>query len=822
MYQTLRNAGTLSYQSIRDKMRSHQQTWPQAIWNEDAYKKWLEPFLVGGENYLEMLQGDKDAQRDFWLYNGFKFRDSKHQAGEANTNFITLRCYDTGDITVKPYSHIWPRIKFGSATVTNRGYRNETYTMACPLDQMNDTEVYIYSADRIASVGDLSHLKVGLAIFSAATKLQEIILGSTEEGYDNPNLYSLDVGNNELLTLVNIQGCTNEKLSTIDMSGCHGLETVLAKGTKLTGLALPNGGHLKHIELPGTLANFTIQNQKNLETVVFEGFENLTTLRIENTPGLNIEEIVLGAPNLDRVRLTGVEWTATSEETLRQTFDKLKGCIGMDAIGNNTTLAVVSGRVHVAGISDSLLEEINDVFPELVVVVSGVAKFFMRYVNYDNTLMYRYICNAGEDAIDPIRAGHIEQPVRPDTETAKYTYIGWSEIPRNIGKPYNIVAKYRGTFRVDFLDLSENILESQWIEEGGAATDPVLAGTLQKPTKPSTAQYAYEYDGWDRDFSSITTPLALKPHFEEILRSYKVFFYNDNELVQESLVFYGSCATFTGDTESIEKMIGGVPSEYYEFTGWSPSLDVPVTGITYFYAQFAFDGYIEDDWSTIAQAAAADVGAYGIGGRKKMTFSVGGKDQEIELEIVGKNHDKLAYADAAYNAGAETAALTFMCRIMPSTARIMNQTMHSVEGGTSLNTGGWEVADLRAWMAETLFAALPADLQQAIKPVVKLSDKGFYVKELSETIDKLWLPSDRELNAESAYSVVSGQGETYPIFTTAESRKKQNAGGGLKTYWTRSAGIAGQHYFRYIDSLGNPGNVGASAQNLGIAFGFCI
>ena len=823
MYQTLRNAGTLSYQTIIEKMANHQQTWPQAIWNEDSYNKYLNSFLVKGENYLDMLQGDKAAQRDFWLYNGFKYRDSKHQAGEANTNYITLRCYDTGDITVTPYSHIWPRIKYGSATVTNRGYRNESYVMPCPLDQMNDTEVYIYSADRIASVGDLSHLKVGLAIFSAATKLQEIILGSTAEGYNNPNLYSLDVGNNELLTLVNVQGCSNDKFTSLDMSGCHGLETVLAKGTKLTGVGLPNGGHLKRIELPGTLANFTIQNQKNLESIVFEGYNSLTTLCIENTPGIDIEEIVLGAPSLDRVRMVGVEWNATDEASLTQTFEKLKSCIGMDAIGNNTDLAVVTGRVYIDSISDDLLQKINDVFPELVVVVDGVAKFFMRYVNYDNTLLHRYICDEGDNAIDPYQTGLIIRPVRPNTETATYEYIGWSEIPRNISKPYNIVAKFRGTYRVDFCALDESIIDSQWIVEGGAASDPVLAGKVQKPTKPSTAQYSYEYTGWDRDFSSITTPLVLKPAFEEILRSYRVFFYNDQTLLQESVVFYGSCATYVGDTTEIYKYIGDEVSTYYEFTGWSPNPDEPITGVTYYYAQFAFDGYIEDDWSTIAAAAASgDISAYSLGGRKVMTYTVAGKENTVELEIAGRNHDKLETVDPGYNGGAETAALTFICKVMGSTARIINQTPHETDNGKSLNSGGWEFADLRLWMQDTLFAAMPAELQQAIKPVVKISDNGFYDKTLNETVDKLWIPSDKELNAEVSTLVVTGQGETYPVYTDAASRKKQNAAGGLKTYWTRSTGKEGQHYYRYIDSMGYPGNYGASQQNLGIAFGFCI
>jgi hypothetical protein len=71
-------------------------------------------------------------------------------------------------------------------------------------------------------------------------------------------LKSLTVGNNELLTLVNVSNCNGEEFTSLDLSGCHGLETVLAEGTKLTGIALPNGGHLTTLKLPATIANLTI------------------------------------------------------------------------------------------------------------------------------------------------------------------------------------------------------------------------------------------------------------------------------------------------------------------------------------------------------------------------------------------------------------------------------------------------------------------------------------------------------------------------------------------------------------------------------------
>lgn len=50
-------------------------------------------------------------------------------------------------------------------------------TLTCPLDAMN-AEVYIYSADRLTAIGDLSGLQVGYANFSMATKLQSLNWGT--------------------------------------------------------------------------------------------------------------------------------------------------------------------------------------------------------------------------------------------------------------------------------------------------------------------------------------------------------------------------------------------------------------------------------------------------------------------------------------------------------------------------------------------------------------------------------------------------------------------------------------------------------------------
>ena len=850
MYANLRSGTKFNYEYINNKMRKHQEQWPAAIWNEDEYNKYIGSFIDKGENYLDMLQGDKKAQRDWWLYNGFKYRDSKYFTGDATSNFITLRLYSAGDITVTPYQHLHPRIKYGSSVAmynedSGRVKRNQPVILKDPMQntEVNDLETYIYSADRLASVGDLSSLKVGLANFAAATKLQEIILGSEEEGYQNPNLKSLTVGNNELLTLVNISNCNGEEFTGLDLSGCHGLETLLAEGTKLTGVALPNGGHLKTLKLPATIANLTIQNQKNIETLSLQSQENLTTLRIESTPGLPIESLINNSPILNRVRLTNIEWNATSEATLRITIDKLIAAKGLEANGVNAAKAVVTGRVHIKEISDAFLEEINDNFPELVVVVNGVAKYFVRYADWDNTLLYRYIATEGTKAIDPIEMGYIETPTRESTETAHYTYSKWSETPETINRPYSIIAQYTGEYLIRFYDLEGNILNGgeQWVLEGESAVDPVAAGLAAAPKKESTQEYDYYFSNWDLDFTNIDgSNLVFYPVFREELRSYWVRFYNDEEKIQESRVFYGDVPIFTGDIESIYKYIGGEASPYYEFIGWDPDPTQPILGDTNFYAQFSFDGYIEDSWEEIiANCKAGNIDKYGLGGRKQITYTLAGIESTIEMEIVGKNHDKLVAASDDYNNGASTASLSFMGIVLGRESWYMNATATNEWNANEevfpfpdktstwpagFNWGGWEFTKMRKNLQGELFAALPAEIQNSIKPVIKLCDFGrYYPDEINSTHDTLWIPSARELNGETYGTVAThGQGEPYPIFNLASSRIKWSSRDNSRVaYWTRSSDRNSSHNYRYVDMRGNvAGNSGANS--MAVAFGFCL
>ena len=832
MYDEMRQSDNFSYDVIVNKMKNHQLTWPEAIWNEDAKVKYLDIYLTEGEEYFEMCQGDKSTQRDQWLFNAFKYRDSKYQCGDSEEYSAFFRAYAPGDMTVTPYQHLWPRVDYTDTyPVTQRSKRDVENVLECPLDTASDTEIWLRSADCISSFGDLSQYKADTVKFASATKLQDLILGSSSEDYENHKLTSVELGNNRLINYINVENCIN-LINPIDLSKCYNLDTVKARGSSLNSINFPVGGHLTHLELPATFTNLTIRNQHNITNFSMESYDLINTLWIDDTPNLPIEDLLLNTPKLDRVRVVNTSWTVSNEETLRAIFERLKKCGGLDANGNNTVdnKAVVTGQVHIDYISDAFLEELNDYFKELIVFVNGKARFFIRYLNGDNSLLHKYAVSTGDDAIDPIAEGIIETPTLAGTEEIRYEFLRWSNLPQNVQGPQNLIALYNTEYLVKFLDGDSNSVYEEWVLEGTAAIDPVASGQIRIPTKEADAQFEYVYSGWDKEFNEILEPMIINAAFTNYLRDYPVYFYNGNELLQETREYYGTTASYHGDESAIKKLVGGEPSDYYEFAYWrrSPSsyideegntieltLSDPIKDTTYFYAEYVFDGYIEDDWTTIIND---ENDTYGYGGRKVSTIEYTYRGtpytDTVEFEIIGKNQDVIANGDG------ERAKLTFRGKISPSF--VMNSNTKEWMGQSTLDGGGWAMSDMREWLnGYEFFDKLPEELRNGIKEIIKYSDNGYYdyyKKEpnLTETHDKIFIASAEELNAYSSYYTMPGQGEPYLLFTDNTSRKLDNI------YWTRStAGKYGIHMFCAVDLDGRITSIGGG-NRCGIVFYFCV
>lgn len=355
MYQSLRSTGVLSYAVTERMFEEHQAKWPVAIFNEDSYFKYLSPLIEGtkdssGEvvktaSYLPMLQGSKANQRKWWLYNRFRYLDSKYAAGDALTDVITVRGYAKADITLTPFLSTYVSIRYGSYLTKERGTVGVATTLPCPLSEVNDTEIYIYSASRLADVGDLSGLKVGFADFSNGTHLRAIRVGSGEEGYTNGNLTQFYVGSCGLLQTVDCRNCT-ALATSVDLSNAPNLREAYFEGTAVTAVSLPDGGVLQTLHLPETVTSFAMLNQSNVTDLSIPNPAGITTLRVENS-SIDSESILMAMAAGSRVRLIGVQWSAANAEEIYAIYQKLSGMRGLDATGGNTETAQVSGTITV-------------------------------------------------------------------------------------------------------------------------------------------------------------------------------------------------------------------------------------------------------------------------------------------------------------------------------------------------------------------------------------------------------------------------------------------------------------------------------------------
>lgn len=563
MYQKLRADGInqkLSYADTVSRFENHQSKWPVAIFNEDAYYKYLEPlFKDNTASYLGMLQGSKAEQRKWWLYNRFRYIDSKYNAGDALKDVITLRGYGKSDITITPYADIYATIKYGSYLVQKRALRGDSYTLECPLDNVNDTETYIYSASQLASVGDLSGYMVGYADFAKGTKLQALKLGDASADYSNANLINLYLGNNTLLKTLDVRNCPNlgngadeeGKVQTdVDLSGCANIEHIYFDGTAVKAVVLPVGGIIKTLHLPGTITSLDVRNQKAITDFVLPGYSNITTLRLENVSDvIPMADILAAVPANSRVRLIGFDWNFDSAADILTFYDRLDTMRGLDENGNNMDKAQMSGTIRVNSITGAQLAEMQSRYPDIKVVYQSIVSYLTFY-NADGTSVLQTVeCKNGADG-----AYTGSTPTKASTAQYTYSFAGWS---RTIG----------------------------------GAVDPDA-------------------------MKNVTADRSLYAVFTETVRTYTVTWMNGSTTLEtDTNVPYGTVPTYNGADPTHT-------NPDYVWNGWSPAVGA-ITGDTTYTAQFKDTSYVYakliDRSITEISSNAASIASNALNGCSKLT-----------------------------------------------------------------------------------------------------------------------------------------------------------------------------------------------------------
>ena len=474
MYKTLRTKSptdnvSLSYEDIEERYEKHQETWPAAVFNEDAYFKYVIPALggdssMGIDSYgpaLTMCLGSKSEQRKWWLYNRFRYLDSKYEAGLAKTEQITFRAYEVGDISITPYYDIYIKVQMGeSFNFFERGQRNVEKVVPVQLEQMHDTECWINSADQIKAIKGLPNLKPDTVDISKAINLQELDLAATEID-PNPNLKELSVGRNTLLRKLDVRYCPS-LTGTIDIVNCSNIKEVYFDGTSITGINLPEGGLIETLCLPNTIKNLDIRGQKEIENLLIEGeFSGLqiTSLRIENVNNYTwgrITQIMDKMPpavgeNKNAVRLVGFNYDFATVEEFKRFVADLDTFNGINEAGQTVLGAQVIGTAKIGtdenpGVLDyEYIKAVRERYTNLEILCN--IKKTVTFYNYDgsevlDTQIFTTYTGVPVEEVEY----HGEAPTKQDTADIHYTFDGWST---SIGGDLDTEVLYNVTTSLD-------------------------------------------------------------------------------------------------------------------------------------------------------------------------------------------------------------------------------------------------------------------------------------------------------------------------------------------------------------------------------------
>ena len=401
------------------------------------------------------------------------------------------------------------------------------------------------------------------------------------------------------------------------------------------------------------------------------------------------------------------------------------------------------------------------------------------------------------------------------------------------------------------------------------------------PTKEATAQYTYEFAGWNTAtnqtsatanvLKNITSNKTVYAAFSQTVRTYTVTFYNESTLLETVTgVPYGGSATYTG-TEPTKTD--------YEFTGWSPQ-PTNIIADTSCYAQFEprIQGLITDSWATISQRSAAGTAQnyYSVGDCKPVylngTMGTLALDTTLYVYILGFDHNSALEGTGITFGGFKTSygssgidvALCDANYDSDDTSGLKWFNMNHRQGSSLYghNYDGWKGCDMRYDIlgstdtapscygatattanvgydatntcatnpvSNTLMSCLPSELRNVMKPVTKYTDNTGNSRNVetnvTTSVDYLPLLSEYEVQGARIYAnqYEKNYQAQYAYYSSGNSKVKyrHTETSSSVYWWVRSPYYVASATFCFV-STGGGADYSTSRCSRGVAPCFLV
>ena len=204
--------------------------------------------------------------------------------------------------------------------------------------------------------------------------------------------------------------------------------------------------------------------------------------------------------------------------------------------------------------------------------------------------------------------------------------------------------------------------------------------------------------------------------------------------------------------------------------------------------------FATDSWATIQNAVqTGNTSKYNVGDTK-----------EVDLGSFGTRTVRISNMSACTTETSETA-----CGFVVEFANIIAEREFN---STETNVGGWKDSEMRTYINNTIYNALPSELQGVITTTKVISGHGNTAGETNfETQDKLYLLSVKEVYGEAKYDTVDTEtkqldfyknnGTTLSSYSTTGKGKAIN--GTNNYWWLRSPNSGGNEVFLRVSMFGN-------------------
>ena len=447
------------------------------------------------DSYIGMAHGNGYEHLKHWLKRRLIFCDTLFDyAPSYNNDMLTIRANTTElmNIEIETYTPVYQHVSWYNGQMDKKKIDGKTaVSFSGTAMAETDQEVLIYGGSNIKKISGITSMNPNQMLIGGATRLSELsapncpLLADINSNKANlsPHTYlnkvdlsncpqlggMLRLNNSQLVRDVNISGTTIDGLQL--PTNVRNLE-VFKLSEDVANVTLRDAVLLKELNIPTNIEYLSLINVPNLTTITSNAssFEKLNTLIMEN-PTINpISNITSKAPNLQYVRLTGLNINCATSQ-----IQSLLNMKGVDSFGNEIPLSqAVSGKVTLSQCSEDIEQALKETFPLVeFIVTSYVKSYTVTFVDGDgNTIYVTQTLENGE----AIYIG--DTPTKTSTAQYHYEWKGWSRQLKPITADTTITATFDSVLRyytIRFINSDTlEVIDSQYLAYGSMPTKPQL------------------------------------------------------------------------------------------------------------------------------------------------------------------------------------------------------------------------------------------------------------------------------------------------------------------------------------------------------------